>query len=252
MRLESQRLEKQINSLESQLKSFPEGKLICSQNGNRYKWFCSDGHNSVYIPKSERKLAEQLAVKKYLLQVKDDLIHEKRAIDFYLRHHVPAKAEEMLTNMPAYQELLSPYFKSKSQRIEDWKNSPYEQNPFYPEKKIHKTPSGNLVRSKSEALIDMILYTNGIPFRYDCALQLDDYTLYPDFTILNPKTEEIIYWEHFGMMDDPKYSNGKGNRLQRYFDNGIIPFVNMITTYETAERPLTADLVEKIVKEEFL
>ena len=65
MCLESKRLEEQIKSLQSQIESFPEGKIICTPNGNTYKWYRSDGHKSVYIPKSERKLAEQLAVKKY-------------------------------------------------------------------------------------------------------------------------------------------------------------------------------------------
>ena len=106
-----------------------------------------------------------------------------RAIDFYLRHHNSSKAEDLLVNKPGYQELLSSYFKPQSQEINDWLNAPFEQNPKYPGNKIHKTSSGNLVRSKSEALIDMILYTNKIPFRYECALRVGDYTIYPDYTI---------------------------------------------------------------------
>ena len=79
---------------------------------------------------------------------------------------------------------------------------PYEKNPKYPEHLIHKTVSGIYVRSKSESMIALQLYTEKIPFRYECALQLGETTLYPDFTILHPKTGEIFYWEHFGMMDE--------------------------------------------------
>lgn len=63
MCLESKQLEEQINSLHSQIESLPDGKIICTPNGNGYKWYHSDGHKSVYIPKSERNFAEQLAIK---------------------------------------------------------------------------------------------------------------------------------------------------------------------------------------------
>lgn len=252
MCLESKRLDEQINSLHTQIESLPKGKIICTPNGKGYKWYRSDGHKSVYIPKSQRNLAEQLAIKKYLQQIENDCIQEKIAIDFYLRHHSPSTVEDMLINKPGYQELLSPYFKPQSQIIEDWINAPFEQNPKYPEKKIHKTSSGNVVRSKSEALIDMVLYTNKIPFRYECALQLDGFVIYPDFTIMHPKTGKIVYWEHFGRMDDPKYNRNIGDRIQSYINNGIIPGIDLITTYETSECPLTVQDIERVVKEHFL
>jgi len=252
MCLESRRLDKQIKSLHSQIESLPEGKIICTPNGNGYKWYRSDGHKSVYIPKSERSLAEQLAVKKYLQQIEADCIQEKRAIEFYLRHHCPNKAEDLLVNKPGYQDLLSSYFKPLSKQIQEWMEAPFEQNPKYPENKIHKTSSGNVVRSKSEALIDMVLYTNRIPFRYECALHIGDIVIYPDFTIMHPKTGRIIYWEHMGRMDDPKYNRNVGDRIQIYVSNGIVPNIDLIITYETSEHPLTLQEIEKVVREHFL
>ena len=74
---ESQRLEKQIKHLESQIHELPEGKLICAQNDNRWKWYHSDGHKSVYIPKKEQLFAEKLATKKYLSLLSEDLRQEK-------------------------------------------------------------------------------------------------------------------------------------------------------------------------------
>ena len=229
MCLESRRLDEQINSLHSQIESLPEGKIICTPNGNGYKWYRSDGHKSVYIPKSERNLAEQLAIKKYLKQIENDCIQEKIAIDFYLRHHSPSKAEELLINKPGYQELLSYHFKPKSQELEDWMRASFEQNPKYPENKIHKTSSGNLVRSKSEVLIDMVLYTHKIPFRYECELQLGDFKIYPDFTIRHPKTGKTIYWEHFGKMDDPKYRRSrKDSKREVCLENKILQFIESV------------------------
>ena len=252
MRSESQRLEEQINSLQSKLKDYPTGKIFCTHNGTHYKWYHSNGSSQVYIPKANRQFAETLAAKKYLSLQYEDLVHEKRAIDYYLRHHVAPKAEHMLAEMPEYQELLSPYFKIQSQELQDWMNSPYDYNTKYPEMRTIRTSSGNLVRSKSEALIDMALYKNNIPFRYECALQLNDSTIYPDFTIRHPHTGKLYYWEHFGKMDDPRYSKNVGSKLQLYIDNKIIPGIQLITTYETMEHPLCSDILENIIKEYFL
>ncbi len=253
MCLESQRLDEQINSLLSQISYFPDGKLICAKDRNHtYKWYRSDGHQSVYIPKKERKLAEQLAIKRYLLLQLEDLQNEKRAIDFYLRHHSSSKAEEMLNNMSEYRTLLLPHFKPKSELISEWLNSDYESNPKFSEQKIHKTSSGVLVRSKSETLIERALFVNKIPFRYECALQIGSITIYPDFTIMHPVTGEMFYWEHFGMMDNSKYAKHAGEKLQLYMTHGIIPSINLITTYETLKQPLSYEDVEKIVLEKFL
>ena len=172
MCFESQRLEEQIKLLESQIKELPEGKLICAHNENRWKWYCSDGHKSVYIPKKEQQFAEKLATKKYLSLLCEDLRQEKVAIDYYLRHHRQSKAEEFLIKESEYQKLLSSNFQSQSRELSDWINSQYQICEKYPEKRIFKTASGNMVRSKSEVLIDMALYTNKIPFRYECELSL--------------------------------------------------------------------------------
>lgn len=253
MLVESKKLEEQIHLLQSQLRTFPEGKLICCRNGNYYKWYRGDGKNHIYIPKKNRQLAEQLSAKKYLSLRMKELLHEKTAIDFYLRHHAsgPKLSERMLTDMPEYQELLSPFFIPASQEHIRWMKSPYERNTKYSEQLAHKTSSGNWVRSKSEALIDMVLYTNKIPFRYECALQLGEHTFYPDFTIRHPSADRLYYWEHFGRMDDSFYAKNAYSKLQIYTTYGIIPSIHLITTYETKEHPLNSDTIEKIVKEYF-
>ena len=130
--------------------------------------------------------------------------------------------------------------------------SSYEHNPNYPEQLLHKTSSGNLVRSKSETIIDMFLYTNQIPFRYECALHIGDTTVFPDFTIRHTQTGALYYWEHFGRMDDPSYYKNVFSKLQLYTSHGIIPSINLITTYETKENPLSSEVIEKIIEHYFL
>ena len=251
---ERKKIEQKIKSLKKKLEKLPDGKLFVSLSGKYTKWFLSDGKNQTYLPKQERRLAEKLALKKYLLLQLKNLEQEQIAINFYLRHHKEDSIhkEDSLINSKEYKELLIPFFKPISQELFEWTNSPYEQNNQYPEHLIHKAASGNFVRSKSEAMIDSVLYKNKIPYRYECLLQLGDIHVYPDFTIRHPKTGDIYYWEHFGLMDDINYSKKAFLKLQTYTSNGIIPTIHLITTYETKTNPLCVDTVERIVKEYFL
>lgn len=251
---ERQRICNQLHSLEQSMTTLPEGKLVCSHNGNYCKWYQSDGTHKTYIPKSNRTLAEQLAVKKYLSCLHDDLSLEKTALDFYLKHHHNdhEQADRLLEDANGYSELLAPYFKSDQPKNQDWMQAPFEQNTKNPEHLVHKTLSGHFVRSKSEAMIDHHLFTNRIPFRYECALHLENTVLYPDFTIRHPETGEIFYWEHFGLMDDPSYSRAAASKLQIYIVSGIIPSIQLITTYETQKHPLSTEVIHKIVEHYFL
>lgn len=251
---EKQRLEKKVKDLQLQIKELPEGKLICASNGKWRKWYISDNHKSTYLPKKERKVAEQLALKKYLSQQLENTIREKDAINLYLQNHdLDAEQKELtLVTSPELKDLLEPYFCSLSQELQQWVNEPYDKNTSHPEHLIHKTYSGNYVRSKSEALIDMFLFKNKIPFRYECPLELDSILLYPDFTIRHPTTGKLFYWEHFGLMDNLTYRKNMCSKLQLYISNGIIPNIQLITTCETQEEPLDPETVEKIVEHYFL
>ncbi len=235
--------------MQNLISNLPDGKLVCCHHKNKEKWYISNGHTKTYIPKTNEKLAQQLAIKKYYSCLLEELIVEKKALEAYLNkpHIITPKSKQLLTDVPAYQKLLSSHFKTNDEYISEWINSPYKKNTKHTENLIHKTASGHLVRSKSEALIDLSLFTNQIPFRYECALELENITLYPDFTIMHPETSEIFYWEHFGKMDNISYRQNTGSKLQTYCNNNIIPNVNLITTFETQDSPLNSQQVQEII-----
>lgn len=253
MKAEHDRLTEQLDVIASAAAKLPEGRLICKRDGKKIRWYQSDGASTTYISKHRRLFAEQLAARKYLALKAEEILHEKHSIEYYLRHHAAAagRADALLVQ-PGYQELLKPYFLPLSEELTEWMSVPYEKNENYPEQLTHKTSSGNMVRSKSEAIIDMLLHLNRIPFRYECMLQLGETSVYPDFTIRHPMTGEYFYWEHFGMMDNPAYCRNVGSKLQLYCANGIVPTVHLITTYETKDIPLNVELVEELVRHYFL
>lgn len=246
-------IEKEMKSIQSILKNLPEGKLICAKNGNNYKWYCSDGKNKTYIEKKNRSFAEKLAMKKYYSMRLEDLKQKWHILNSYARLFKESnhKTQKLLMN-PGYQELLIPILPHSSNKYMEWMKQSYKKNLAYPEHLTLNSISGNVVRSKSELLIDTFLYNNQIPYRYECALELGSFTIYPDFTIMHPLTGKIYYWEHLGRMNDSIYRKKAYKKLQSYMENNILPMEQLILTYETKEKALDAELIQKIIELYFL
>ncbi|MBN2003836.1 MAG: ATP-dependent DNA helicase RecQ [Anaerolineae bacterium] len=71
-------------------------------------------------------------------------------------------------------------------------------------KRIYRTLSGDMVRSKSEVIIANILYQSGVPFTYEVLLHGPDGKTYlPDFTV--EWQGQTYYWEHLGMLETFDY-----------------------------------------------
>ena len=90
------------------------------------------------------------------------------------------------------------------------------------------------MRSKSEVIIADLLGREKIPYRYEYPVKIKGWgKVYPDFTVLNVKKRKEMYWEHFGMMDDPEYVEKAVQKIEMYQKNGIYPGEHLIITYET-------------------
>ena len=245
-------LETRIETIEKTIDKLPEGKFICVPNKGYYKWYINKSGNTKYLPKSQGDLAQKLAYKKYLLELKNELSEELKILNRYINKiSTPHKSEQMLINSTEMRRLVSPYFLPENNSLIEWINTPYEKNTSYPETLIHKSISGNILRSKSEAMIDMLLFEAKIPYRYESQLVLGNKILWPDFSLLHPRTAERYYWEHFGMMDNSDYANNACQKIKEYTSNGIIPGINLITTFETKDKPLTSDMVKRIIDNYF-
>ena len=206
-----------------------------------------------YIPKKHREYAQQLAYKRFLLEKQTECKKELYALELYQRHAVGEnkKSDRFLSEDPAYQELLCPFYQMVTQEELIWSDTSYPKNPNYPEQLKYKSCKNEYVRSKSEALIAMNLYMKKIAYRYECELKIGKAVFYPDFTILHPLTGKEIYWEHFGKMDLPEYAKNAADKLHMYARNGIYPGDRLITTYETMEQPLDTAIVQKLITYHF-
>lgn len=241
-----------IQNMKHRLSSYPDGELICTKNGNYITYLHSRNGTYTYIPKKNLELINILAEKKLAAARLEDLEKELQAVNAFLKYYKSdsTKLEQLLSHS-SYQKILAQCFQPDSESLKQWVEEPYEKNPSHPDALLHPCPSGHIVRSKSEALIDQALFLHNIPFRYECSLHLKNITLYPDFTIRHPTSNQYFYWEHFGLMDSPSYVQNVFQKLNTYCQNNIIPTINLITTYETKEHPLASKTIETIIQEYF-
>ena len=144
-----------------------------------------------------------------------DLQKEQKAVNAFLKSYESGSSKvEQLLSQSSYQAVIAQAFQPVSEDLKEWSRAEYERNLLHPENLIHSCISGHTVRSKSEVLIAQALFMHKIPFRYECALKLENITYYPDFTIRHPKSGEYFYWEHFGLMDTPGYSKNAFQKLK--------------------------------------
>lgn len=255
-------LQVQIENLKNKLANYPKEHLILKHHGPYVKCYKSNGKISTYIPKKEKNLAIELARKKYNSQLYEDYLLELTLLNsFITKYQKLSNKSALLLNDEAFLKLFSDFssipanFNSHSllspNTYQNWIFEKYEKNPTYPEQLQHKCLSGEYVRSKSEVIIANTLFTHHLPYRYECAMTLGGITYYPDFTILNPSTLQILYWEHFGMMDIPNYCDKAFHKLKQFSHYGIIPDINLITTYETLQHPLDSKRIQCMVEELF-
>lgn len=121
---------------------------------------------------------------------------------------------------------------------------------FYEDRLVHKTVRGELVRSKSEVIIANALHYHNLDYVYEPELILEGKIKRPDFKIVDDDTGEEWYWEHCGMMNDPKYKKRWEEKKAFYKKNGIEEGKNLIVTYDV-DGMLDSQKVERIIQDVF-
>ena len=247
---ELNKLTREIKVIEAELKKMPPGSISCARNSTRYKWYHCMGKIVKYIPKRDRELAQRLAHKRYLKLRLKRFRTEEKAIKSYLKIHNQNAGEkdlDLLTH-PEYQKLLEPFVINTDEQLRNWMTATAPNTSLHPEHLVHNTDAGNVMRSKSESMIETALLKHRIPFRYEETMRLGNEVVCPDFVTLHPGTGEIIIWEHAGKLDDKEYLEKFLIKLQNYIANNYIPFVNLIITCETSKSPLTTERIEDIIE----
>ncbi len=238
----NQPMHEQIKQLKLQLKELPskrlDGRLEIKTNSSRPEYFhcyVRDGiiHKD-YIPKSQIQKAKCLAQQSYqdhIQHLLDELSHKKNMTLETFNAEIDSVYMQM---HPLRRALVTPVRVSSEEQFELWKKRGFQALAFR-----ENDPAGIItnrnerVRSKSEKILADLFAAEGIFYKYECPLYLQNNVIfYPDFTFYNPKTQQEIYWEHFGRMDLSEYSIKFVTKIRLYEENGIYLGNQLITTYE--------------------
>ena len=113
--------------------------------------------------------------------------------------------------------------------------------------KVHRTDSGDMVRSKQERFIANLLTSEGISFEYERKLSgWAGSFRYPDFTLLI--NGEQYYWEHWGMVDDYSYRQSIAKRIRWYREHGYYDYLIQTWGWGWGDRDLRGQVLAELSK----
>ena len=245
-------------SKEAALEKAPPGKIHVSRTSRGVQYYLrneSKDKSGKYIHKSENSL-----IRKYLQKAYDEKILKLVTVESENLKKLLLKTENVITavqnvysDSPAeVKELIIPIDVSDEDFAKKWLNIPYEGKVIPEFLPFFETKRKERVRSKSELNIANALADKGIPYKYECPLQLSNGAIiYPDFTVLDAKRRRVMYWEHRGMMDDKEYAKNSVQRLKTMMGEGIFVGEKLIITEETSTSPLGTNEINAIIKKFF-
>lgn len=240
-----------LNKLDSVMKNLPDGRLrICDRRVGAPQYYHVDrqeGGSHIYLKDKDIKLVKALANKAYLVKLERECREELLAIERALLILRKGDPEGVYSNLhPARRELVKPLMLTDDEFVRRWEAYEYEESDFHPEEKKFSTKKGDLVRSKSEAMIADMYYDLGIPYKYEFPLTMKSgTTYYVDFACLRISDRTVLYHEHFGKMDDPGYVRRNMKKIDEYMKNGIFDGKNLILTMESEGYPVNMKVLRK-------
>ncbi len=119
----------------------------------------------------------------------------------------------------------------------------------YPEMLIHRTLTGEMVRSKSEVIVANVMTNSGIDYEYEAILGVapNDFRL-PDFTLTYKG--KIYYWEHLGMLNLESYRKEWERKKEWYEKHKLIG--QLVISQDGPDGSIDSQEIERIAKERIL
>ncbi len=247
-------LEIRLKFANNELKTCPEGTLSYVKRGGRGTFFQIINSGGKRLRKSINKAPDfirGLARKEYLIKEKKLLEHNIKVLKDVIKTLVEPSPDNVLKSISKHLQGIPKHYFFPDHNKDCWANQPYEKSNYKPEEKKHTTSRGLKVRSKSEVLIAEMLYIFNIQFRYEQVIRIGGIMLVPDFTIRLPDGR-IFYWEHCGMMSSKEYREHQKWKMEVYEKAGIVPWKNLIVTYDDEDGNINAGIIESEIKNKLI
>lgn len=243
--------------IENSLKVAPPGGMRAEMSKGKYPQFYTinvDAHGSIkrgkYIRKSQLDLAKAYSQKEYDSMMLDAIKHRENELMHMLKCEDGNGLGSIFQKLsPAKQRLISPYLLDDDDYVTEWLKKTTGERNGYVVANGFSTERGEMVRSKSEKMIADKLYMRGVPYKYEAALHLKGTrVVYPDFTLLKISSREELYYEHFGMMDDPDYCKQALEKIDLYESCGIMLGDKLLATFESSRKSINMKNVDAIIE----
>ena len=250
------RLKEALSLCSLKLKNTPEGSLRVSTNGNRVQFYQRidlSKNNGTYIRKKNVDLVRRLAEKEYYSQLERNAHSELSLVQKLLNLNPENNLVYPHKTLETHKRnFVIPFEIDNGTYAKEWENRSYLKKNIDETDCEFYTQKGEKVRSKSEIIIADRLASLGIPYHYEEKLVLQNgQEVYPDFTLLNVKNRQIIYLEHFGLMDNPEYVESFMWKISHYAQNGIFLGQNLIATFEQSNKALSTKELDGLLKAVF-
>ena len=253
------KLEKRRDLVRIALAGCPSGYLLKTKSAGRIEFIHIYYENGIRRKKrvKEGSAEANLLIRKKCLETEAGILDNNlKLLETLLKGFIPTGAGSIMAGLP---ENLREYFSLSTdmpavysdKAIEQWAAAEYEQSDFMPEAKIHTTSWGLKVRSKSELLIAEKYHEKGIPFRYEQVIRYEGNIIVPDLTLLRADLK-LFYHEHCGMPGNEKYMKHHKSKLDIYESLGIVPWDNLIVTYDSKDGNLDLRIIESEIKNKLL
>lgn len=245
-------LENELENVKRQQLFLPEGTLAKSnREGKTYyqRDYVENDRRRRQTISNNRKLLNDMARKEYLKEQKKVLEADIKLIKRIATKYVEPNPDNILPLLKEkYKNIPIEYF-FEEYDVNQWALEAFEQSDYKIEEKRHITTRGLQVRSKSEMLIAERLYHHQVAFRYEEVIHVGNKKYIPDFTIMC-NNGNLFYWEHCGLPDNQSYMFKFKSKLEDYESIGIVPWRNLIVTYE--EEGFNLEIIDSEIRNKIL
>ena len=246
-------LRERREDLETELKSLPDGSLFCLKADGRWYYY------QLLPKKGNRKKEKRIGIsrdtekifglvrKRYITKALGRIDKDLKVVEMALRRYVDTDEGSVMAKFMEKHPELSDGIYHGRQLDEAWAKDYEKQQDFYAEKRKHTAYDGTPMLSKNEMYIAARLEHFGIPYRYEDTVAHPDVDRIPDFKIRRPRDGKIIYWEHLGLTGDDGYMKGNELKFTEYENADIVPWDNLIITYDTPDGGIDGKIIDAMI-----
>ena len=248
------RIEETAEDLQKEMEELPDGELSILRRGDRrffYQLFPKIGNRKKVRRKgitNDTQTIMGLVRKRYITKAVQVIDKDIKVLEMAIKHYQPFDEESLMSDYVTKNPGLEVGIYHGTQSDAVWADNYKRQEDFYSEHLIHTAADGTPMRSRAELYIASRLDHYGIPYRYEAPVGHPDVDRIPDFTIRRPRDGKIIYWEHLGLTGDEGYMQGNELKFIEYENAEIVPWDNLIITYDMKDGRFDAKIIDAMIQ----